>query len=480
MLIRRRAGVWKWVLASIGGLFMLGLCFVALMTSVTGSRWQRYAAAVRATGQPLSYAEIESKRDMIPDDQNGALVVARLIPDLDQIRPTPDRRYVLKIGRKADELNLFDGVPRHVADATRLFVGQQKELLGQMAAIDKRPRGRFMWDYNSVDPTATLLPHLFATRQAARLEYVATAVALWDGDPSTALQHIRRIFHLAGALHQEPGIFSRLGQLEAYSVGVEAVEGFLRFGEFDDEVLLELDNILGEQLPPQDIRWALLGERAMYVELFESMAKGRLGPNVFNPHGLASIDSATKVLPFHSLNFVMRSNQLVGARLYTSMIDVAHDFPKLLAACQAANTKVRGLSVYHGVVCMRFPDFVRAVELNIESKCLIESARCALATERYRLNSGLMPSLLEILVPDFLEAVPLDPFGDGTLQFKLGEDGVTIYSQGSNRADDGGDVVPRGRAWEFGAGASDVGFRLIAPAKRGVVILDLPPPEDDE
>ncbi len=101
--------------------------------------------------------------------------------------------------------------------------------------------------------------------------------------------------------------------------------------------------------------------------------------------------------------------------------------------------------------------------------------RCAivlLAIEQYRLTHHKWPGKLEELCPAFLNEVPKDPYDDQPVKYRIQEEGVTIYTCGADRVDDGGMKLVNVRTTSPG---SDVGLRLWNANKRG-----LPPPKDEE
>jgi len=64
-----------------------------------------------------------------------------------------------------------------------------------------------------------------------------------------------------------------------------------------------------------------------------------------------------------------------------------------------------------------------------------------IAVERFRRNHDRQPPpSLEALVPDFLPELPIDPFDGLPLRFRLDSTDVVIYSIGSDRKDNGGQV----------------------------------------
>jgi hypothetical protein len=65
-------------------------------------------------------------------------------------------------------------------------------------------------------------------------------------------------------------------------------------------------------------------------------------------------------------------------------------------------------------------------------------ARVAVAAARYQGEQRGLPEGLEELTPDFIAAIPVDPFDGKPLKFKRTKRGLTIYSIGPDMTDDGG------------------------------------------
>ena len=70
----------------------------------------------------------------------------------------------------------------------------------------------------------------------------------------------------------------------------------------------------------------------------------------------------------------------------------------------------------------------------------MRQAHIAMAITRYRLKHGTSPSQLQVLVPDELPAIPLDPFDGQPMKYRVEAGDVIIYSIGKNRVDDGGQL----------------------------------------
>ena len=81
---------------------------------------------------------------------------------------------------------------------------------------------------------------------------------------------------------------------------------------------------------------------------------------------------------------------------------------------------------------------------------LTRSALTLMAIEQYRrANAGVAPARLSSLVPQYLNAVPVDPYSGQELRYRSEPDRVVVYSVGVNRKDDGGEKLGEGpsRRW---------------------------------
>jgi hypothetical protein len=99
-----------------------------------------------------------------------------------------------------------------------------------------------------------------------------------------------------------------------------------------------------------------------------------------------------------------------------------------------------------------------------DDEALFRAALVAIAAEQFRRARGHWPEALDELVPDFLAAVPPDPFASHALRLNRCDNGIVIYSIGPNQVVDGGDVVP-GAGFGKSRGR-DIGIRLWDAAKR--------------
>jgi hypothetical protein len=104
----------------------------------------------------------------------------------------------------------------------------------------------------------------------------------------------------------------------------------------------------------------------------------------------------------------------------------------------------------------------------------LRCAQVALAAERYRQKRGNWPQSLADLVPQYLSAVPLDPFDGKPLRYRKTDRGAVVYSLFDDGRGEGGDPNRAPDAESH----RDVVFTLWNVDQRRLPPLPAPPPED--
>jgi hypothetical protein len=84
------------------------------------------------------------------------------------------------------------------------------------------------------------------------------------------------------------------------------------------------------------------------------------------------------------------------------------------------------------------PEMARVAELDVRIRAHLNLAQVALAIERHRLATGNVPVELAVLVPQYLEAVPIDPFDGKPIRCRRTEPGYVLYSIMEDGQDNGG------------------------------------------
>ena len=83
------------------------------------------------------------------------------------------------------------------------------------------------------------------------------------------------------------------------------------------------------------------------------------------------------------------------------------------------------------MTAMVLPPMKSSFEAAARQEARTRAAAAAVAIERYRLKNGSVPEKLDQLVPEFLLAVPADPYDGQPLRYVTTVAGYTVYSVGA-------------------------------------------------
>jgi len=201
-----------------------------------------------------------------------------------------------------------------------------------------------------------------------------------------------------------------------------------------------------------------LGEEAFVIGLFAGLAEGKVGlDDLSMGHDHAGISFLYRCffLPAELAEYraAMRRMQ----ELVHRAAEPGERYPGISRAAEAVEREVaagrRGYSA-----SLLVPALSRVFETQARSQARHRAAEVLLAATRARLEAGTLPESAESLVPEWLLALPADPFRtEGPLTVKTGADGWLVYSVGPDGEDDGG-PMPAGA--EPAKGNDDVGLRL--------------------
>jgi len=141
------------------------------------------------------------------------------------------------------------------------------------------------------------------------------------------------------------------------------------------------------------------------------------------------------------------SNDLVRA-LYRPLIeDALQDYPKhvdaAIATIQTPYPHWETLPESKNLLTKIFmPDYRKAGFRSLENDALNRLLYVGYALHAYQLEHGQYPETLSSLCPDYLTAIPSDPFADAQpLKYRRTKTGYLLYSIGPDARDDGGKAV---------------------------------------
>jgi hypothetical protein len=118
------------------------------------------------------------------------------------------------------------------------------------------------------------------------------------------------------------------------------------------------------------------------------------------------------------------------------------------------------------------PSMHAVAERHWRSTAQLRCAVVGVACERFRLANGRWPDALTQLVPVYLPAVPLDPYGGRPVQYAKSAEGAVVFSSGRLPPDLFGSDAPAAAGFPNGV---QIGFRLWNADRRR-----LPPPDQPQ
>jgi hypothetical protein len=250
------------------------------------------------------------------------------------------------------------------------------------------------------------------------------------------------------------------------------LERVLAQGEPSAAELKKMQELLEAEAAEPLLVIATRGERASTHELMNVLKSRevKLSPALGNPGGGGSdtfLDLAAPTLA--------RASHGRMLRLMTELVEIAKLPPEQQEEpAKALEEKVKqARAKYDVIIALLMPAFLKVGEAYRRDQAYLRCAIVAVAAERYRRDYGKWPTKIDELAPEYLKAVPTDPYDGQPLRYKRLEDGAVVYSVGPDKQDDGG---ARNRHNTLAKGI-DYPFRLWDVSKRrqpAAEVLPLP------
>ena len=388
--------------------------------------------AIRAAGLPTSGAEADDYYVAVPDNENSALKMARAFAWMTNY---PDRRSndvaAIKFPARKDTLT-----PEQL-ELVAGYCAMNSNALAQAMEAVKLPRCRFPMDLSW--GAATLLPHLAKLKKMSQIAEFQTML-----DTNNSAASISVVIGMARMLDTEPIIISKLVRIAMLNMAETALERRLNADGLGEVELNHLSQLFTEAAKTNQLANGLIGERAAFMRYFRmSWAELNKLRNSVDENPAGPPLPGSQPFVFRLTGFFERDLRFYLQGMETN-ISLAATFPKDLVVISNVQERISQTSRqnYYILSSMLLPALRSAIIKEANGLAQVRTAQAALAVEHFRLVHGQLPENLNELVPQFLSAVPADPFGGQPLRYhRLGK-GYVIYSIGSDGEDNGGRERP--------------------------------------
>jgi len=442
----------------------VALAFVAaaVLTTITMSNLDVAVKAQLAALRVEAGARAMSLVPSIPSETANAAPVYRAA----FAALTPQDQLPVLLRDRAQAWREYDRTAYEPSDREqREFLESQQRGLALLRQAASITHCTFDRDWSSdTSPLDLLVPELPRLRYAATLlAYDALAKAT-RGDSRGALDDVAAIFGIARHLRHYPLLIDVITAVAVQKTGAKALEDILVLAppkkEEDDVVGRMIGQLrLGTRAAfREQYHRALAMEEAWGLAAFVMIATGRASSSadLTEAFHMDRFGEAVFVSPLYRVFFL--EDDLAAYRRHM------RNFRELASLSGAAELDAlekveegikrnRGGGILSGLL---LPATVKGTFASLEGDAVRDLVRLAVAATAFKANYGKYPeNLSELVAPENrLAEVPADPFDGRPIRMRRVDGGITLYSIGKDRKDDGG------RPWDDKKHEGDLVLRL--------------------
>jgi hypothetical protein len=283
-----------------------------------------------------------------------------------------------------------------------------------------------------------LLPYLSDWKKLAQLAEVRENVLLHNGQDKEAFDKILDHVQLGQKMQNAHGrLIDYFVGTAVHSMGLSQMQHWVGKTHLTPNQLKDYIHQLGLDPDAEGAAFAntIKTEYQFQIDMLDAMRQGKItnsDPTDFHPH-------PSRLLPLFNFSqtkalFAKDDLMLVKAAPHhfnEAKLPDMDSRPSLVAMFLSGN----GIGqILHYMI---LPAIIPSLAKKSQSDVQLQATRTILALRAYQLTHGKLPPDLNALVPEFLDAVPVDDFDGQPLRYSAEK--KIVYSVGKNLKDDGGD-----------------------------------------
>ena len=283
----------------------------------------------------------------------------------------------------------------------------------------------------------TLLPHLSIFKRVSRWFGIRASVRLVAGDTPGALQDIKTILSICDGLNQEPAMISHLVAIALSSYALTPLFEGLVMRTWSEEQLAELELVLSKFDWLEVYRVGAVSDLAMMNHTFDRILNG----NAFEKRVFINFRVPGPVRPAFYIPGWVRRNQMYYNKAATDLAPLLVDFKsRRVHAEKSMENSIPKLGYHYFILGQQDPrgEMSSFLRKSARIQIVFDSARVAIALERYQLKEKSYPDSLGALAPTYLKSVPHDIMDGKPLRYVRKQNDYQLYSVGWNQKDEGG------------------------------------------
>ena len=256
----------------LGGLFGLGLIWLAVANAQANEKLEEKLAALKAAGEPISLAELARKP--IPPETNAATFLNRAQDGMQAIEKPMSADF-------DDEADFYNGKPGgkyyQLAKDTLAANPEVVPLLEQAAACpDFDPQLNYQLE-TTIFLEKEMLPNFGRKRSAVRILNYQAHLNLCDGHPEKAFEQCLAMLRLARLFENDPLLVNHLVVQAVRGVALSATDRVLRSGSLKPQMHDALEEELTRLDPAKAFQYVLRTDRAYGIDSFAELGSPLVG-----------------------------------------------------------------------------------------------------------------------------------------------------------------------------------------------------------
>jgi hypothetical protein len=436
---------------------------------------ENYVAELKAKGEPMDLAQVIPPP--VPPEQNSAQFFTNAISQLNTnynvltSNQPPMMRGVTfgkaMIGWQQSDVCEYPNDPTNSWMEIETALASEQAGLKLLRQLPAEPV--FDFDLNYSDGFSNLkLGPLAAAKRAVLKLGASESWGLRRNDTDTGVKDIQAMLSIANGLSHDHLLISELVRIAITSIASGATWEFLQSTNLTDTQLSVLQDSWtnSEFIVPFENSMKI--ERVVGQTELKSMRDSTLESyfGTMNQLGLFDTDKSwlsTLKIKWNSemwrywWSYPDELRQLRGIQAVMEAVRQVQTNYSFFVAETELKAKIKKLAVksddedsfwfadptkvdFHFIISSSMNAFTAAFDRVMRAEVAKQMTITAIALKRYQLKHGNYPADLNLLVPEFISAVPLDPVDGQPLRYRPNADGTfLLYSVGENGVDDGGD-----------------------------------------
>jgi hypothetical protein len=403
----------------------------------------------------------------VPDNQNAAEKYTQIASEVERL----DREFLAEQTKGLEGVTLDTSAEKYILDQVLIVGTSHVDALGPIPEETLKTTEAYWQEVTSrIAPTLqqigrevsdasrypidltqgfdVQLEHLARLRNLARGLSVDALHWSMAGEASRATDSIQAQLALADSLSKEPILISQLVRMAILGIAGKAAEFVTFYDALSDAELLQLQQTLGQALPPVEqeriLDRAIMGEAAIGLSIVDTPMNWDEPDPDAQPISLHEQGFFQPIWMFPQMVFPAEGERMSMIRFYDEAIKAGADLRMSMERGLRSGWDDRileGMQFMSPRAATLLPAIGRAYESEYRIRMLLAMAQTGLGALRFRLATGQLPENLEMLVPAYVAEIPIDIYTKELKPVsyrKLDNGGCIIYSFGMNRADDEG------------------------------------------